>query len=252
MGQKFVVVTGGTRGIGRAIVRRLLDDPEIGHVRYTGTGGVQVRDRSLVEMGFDASRHQGDALNLESTAGYGFVGHLPKRIHGLVLNAAVCATAPLGATDGPEVFERVLAVNLRGNYLLADELLPRIEDGGRIVAIASQLGVVGRAGYSAYCASKHGLIGMVKVWASELGGRGITVNAVCPGWIETEMTGADLARLAAEAGEDVDTYRRRITERLDLRRMNTPEEVAEIVAFLLSPRASGITGRTIEMAGPSG
>jgi 3-oxoacyl-[acyl-carrier protein] reductase len=139
-------------------------------------------------------------------------------------------------------------------YLLTQALVEakKLSQDASIVNISSQLGSVGRAGYSAYCASKHGLNGLTKVWAAELGEQGIRVNAVAPGWIETEMTAADLSRAAKKRRVMPDALKKEIEGKLDLRRMNTPDEVAAIVAFLLSNESSGITGRIIEMAGPSG
>lgn len=253
MNENVIVITGGTRGIGRAIVKMHARLAYIDLVIFTGTdpAGVaacqtELRDR----QGSNQPVVRGLVLDLADASSIAaFAAQVPK-LGDLVLNAAICETAPLGAENGPEIFDRVVGVNLRGNFLLANALLPKMADGGRIVSIASQLGVVGRAGYSAYCASKAGLIGMTKVWARELGPRGITANAVCPGWVETDMTGTDMARIAGEEGEDAASYRATLEEQLDLRRMTESSEVAALVAFLLSPGASGITGRAIGMAGP--
>ncbi len=111
--------------------------------------------------------------------------------------------------------------------------------------IASQLGKEGRAGYSAYCASKFALIGLTKVWAKELGSRAITVNAICPGWVNTEMSRKDLARIAKEKGISTKTYYKQICEPLELKRFTDPAEVANLAHFLLSGEGKGITGRDI-------
>lgn len=251
--QKSILVTGGSRGIGRAIVERLVRD---GYRVFTTGTKVRAGDPSPVEgvrmlplsLESDQSRADLMAWLRSELAETGL-------LYGLVNNAAICETAELGL-PGPafrEVLRRVLSINLEGPAFLAHELLAHglLRAPAAIVNVASQLGVVGRAGYSAYGASKAGLISMTETWSRELGPKGFRVNAVCPGWIETEMTASDLARLAKEAGQEPAAYRAALEAKLDQRRFNTPSEVAAIVAFLLSPDSSGITGRTIEMAGPS-
>jgi NAD(P)-dependent dehydrogenase (short-subunit alcohol dehydrogenase family) len=161
---------------------------------------------------------------------------------GIVNNAGICKT--FGMLDsGVDPLDDVLDTNLIGPYFLTKGLVPRLARPGRIVNIASQLGQEGRAGYSAYCASKFGLIGMTKCWAKELSTYGITVNAVCPGWVGTEMSFKDIERMASEEGVSTEQFYSDICRPLELKRFNTPGEVANLVSFLLSDEASGITGR---------
>jgi len=172
-----------------------------------------------------------------------FINSWKKDLYGIVNNAGICKTEKL--LDNSDVWNEVINTNLNGMYWLTKGLAPYLVDNGRIVNISSQLGKEGRAGYGAYCASKFGIIGLTKCWAKELGNRGITVNAVCPGWVSTEMSTNDMIRLAREAGVEKEEYYRRICEPLELKRFTTPEEVANLVAFLISNNASGITGRAM-------
>ncbi len=246
-------MTGATRGIGLAIAQRLK-----GVYRVIGTGrnhnSIEACKQTFGDTGdarlFDlASRDSIENLVREIRETYG-----ERAIYGLVNNAAVCETTPLGHENFSSVWDRVVGINLAGTAHLTQEMVRQglfAQDASRIVNISSQLGKVGRAGYSAYGASKFGLIGLTEVWSRELASRGATVNAVCPGWIQTDMTDEDLARQAERAGVSFEDYKTALLAGLDQRRFNTPEEVAGIVAFLLSDEGSGVTGRTIEMAGPS-
>ena len=249
--QKTVIVTGGTRGIGRVLFDHLVGKGEY-HVVVTGRTLASTQALAA-EMSKDPTRVGWSSwpLDLSSqTSIDDFVKYLGAReIHGLVNNAAVCRVEHL--REGQEAWSEVLSTNLEGTYRLTQVLHDRIAQDGRIINIASQLGQVGRAGYSAYCASKFGLIGLTQVWAAEFGHRGITVNAVCPGWVETGITDVDLARVAVEQGKDPAAYRAELESQLHMKRLTQPSEVAHLVAFLLSKEGSGMTGRAIGMHGPS-
>lgn len=122
-------------------------------------------------------------------------------------------------------------------------------DGGRIVNISSIFGKIGEAGWTAYCASKHGVIGFTRALALEVAPRAITVNAVCPGWVDTEMARADIQEGARGKGVTVDEFRRTEIARVPLGRMIDPDEVAELVCFLISAAAKNITGQAIGICG---
>jgi NAD(P)-dependent dehydrogenase (short-subunit alcohol dehydrogenase family) len=253
---KIIIVTGGTRGIGAAIVARFLAAGW--DVILTGTN-VETAKTSAIElargMGPDSTVPVGMELDLTDQESIGrFVERLrltmPDGVDALVNNAGICHFEP--TTGCNKHLAEILAVNLEGPQLLTGLLLQTglIHRGGGIVNISSQLGLVTRPGYAAYCASKAGLNALTKVWASEVGALGIRVNAVCPGWVDTGITDIDLGRLAREKGKDPVLFRRELEESLDLKRLQRPEEVAELVLFLVSSQSAGITGQVVPLSGP--
>ncbi len=121
--------------------------------------------------------------------------------------------------------------------------------GGHVVVIASILARIGVAGYTGYCASKAGLLGLVRAFAAELAPAGAHVNAICPGWVDTEMAWEGLDGLAAEIGGTREDAHGIAMSQVPLRRMSAPEDIAGTVAWLLSPDARGVTGQAIDHNG---
>lgn len=239
MQDKTVLVTGASRGIGLEIAKKLTSN---GYSLILTTSN-EFSANALKKFEFVNKKVQVYALDQSNrNAIKAFVNNWNQPLWGIVNNAAICKTLALSEV-GDDPLEEVLNTNLLGPYFLTKQLLPYLERPGRIVNITSQLGHEGRADYSAYCASKFGLIGMTKCWAKELGREGITVNAVSPGWVDTEMSRIDMKRMADEQEIDVKQFYQNICEPLELKRFNSTEEVANLVAFLLSDEASGITGR---------
>ncbi len=237
--KKHVLVTGGSRGIGYAIARALLAEGYA--VSILGANAIMLKKaaRELSRLG-NVDYCAVDLADRQVVRN--FIGAWKKKLYGLINNAGVVQVENLTQKDTGS-WDAVLNVNLHGLYFLTKGLIQHIEKNGRIVNISSQLGKEGRAGYGAYCASKFAVLGLTKCWAKELGKKGITVNAVCPGWVKTEMGMKDLARIAKERGMTARALYKEICEPLELKRFTEPEEVANLVAFLISRKASGITGR---------
>jgi len=231
-----VIVTGATGGIGAALTQRLAAD---GHGLHLMGRSVEVlRELSRGISATYSSVDLGDEKAVRE-----FCGSWKKPIYALIHNAGI---VHVSAVDGPDALDEwtdTLSVNLLAPYLLTNGLQDRIVHGGRIVTISSQLGRVGRAGYSAYCASKFALIGATKCWALELGARQITVNAVLPSWVSTAQALSDAQRQSEQQGVELDEHLAAVTSQLELRRMTRPGEVAALVSYLLSDDAAGVSGQ---------
>jgi len=168
----------------------------------------------------------------------------------LVNNAGAAESAPFART-GLDLFERMLRINLTGAFLCTQAVLPAMlaAKSGRIVNVASTAGLRGYAYVAAYCAAKHGLVGMTRALALEIAKSGVTVNAVCPGYTETELLERAVATIAAKTGRSADAARAELAAANPMGRLVRPEEVAATIAFLSSTAAASITGQAIAVAG---
>lgn len=168
----------------------------------------------------------------------------------LVNNAGQAESAPFGKTS-PELWQRMLDVNLTGTFLCTQAALPDMlaARAGRIVNIASTAGQRGYAYVAAYVAAKHGLIGLTRALALELAQKGITVNAVCPGYTETEILRQSINNVMAKTGRSEDEARAEFAQSNPQRRMVQPQEVADAVQWLCSDAAASITGQSISVSG---
>ncbi len=230
----MAVVTGAAQGIGRRVAETLAAEGYL----------LALLDRRPVTGGPNALTWAGDVSAEADVTAFGeAVIERFGRVDVLVNNAGIAFITPLEDTTLEE-WRRVVDVNLTGPFLLCREFGRRmLADGeGAIVNIASVAGLRGVADRAAYNASKHGLIGLTRTLAAEWAGRGVRVNAVCPGWVKTEM---DDASQAGGAYEDAD-----ITDHVPLGRFAAPEDIAQAVAFLADPTRSGfVTGVTLSVDG---
>ncbi|HET7128544.1 MAG TPA: SDR family NAD(P)-dependent oxidoreductase [Gaiellaceae bacterium] len=221
---KHIAVTGAARGIGLAIAERLasegarltLIDRDEPRLDGATTRVVDIRDRDAVYSAFT------------------------EPLDALVANAGIGGANEPG--DGDR-FDEIVQTNLYGTYWCARAAEPLLADGGRIVVTSSILSRIGVAGYTAYCASKAGLLGLVRAFAAELAPRRIQVNAVCPGWVDTDMTRLGLSLFEGLTEEEAWEVAK---QEVPLRRMSDPSEIAATVAWLLSDDSLGITGQAID------
>ena len=237
---KVALVTGASRGIGRAIALRLAaDGARVGGNYQRNAAAAQETLAAINAGGGEAQLLPADIA--DRTAVDGMVTGLVKswgRLDILVNNAGITRDTLL-LRMGEDDWDAVLDTNLRGAYLCAKAAVrPMLRSGGRIINISSVVGQTGNAGQANYAAAKAGLIGFTVALAREVASRNITVNAVAPGYISTDMT----AQIRPE-------YTDRLLQMIPLARLGQPEEVADLVAFLASDRAAYITGQTIRVDG---
>ena len=228
--QRHALVTGGGQGIGRRLATGQVlaaEPPDLLHAV-----AADVANASEVAAAF-----------ADAVVRFG-------RVDVLVNNAGQAESAPFLKMD-EVLWRRMLDVNLTGTMLCTQAALPgMLEAGwGRIVNVASTAGQVGYAYVSAYCAAKHGVVGLTRALALEVASKGITVNAVCPGYTDTEIVRASIERVVAKTGRSEQEARAAFVQSNPQGRLVAPQEVADAVAWLCSEGASAITGQALSVSG---
>jgi 3-hydroxybutyrate dehydrogenase len=245
------LVTGGGRGIGRAVALDL--------ARGGAAVAVAARTRSEVEAVASLLQGQGAravALTVDVTdpdsvrATFAAAREALGGIDILVNGAGVAPTAPLARTSDA-VWRQALETNLSGTFYCLREALPEMtaRGWGRVVNIASIAGKTGYPYIAAYAASKHGVLGLTRCAALEVASAGVTVNAVCPGYVDTPMLDAGVARIVEKTGLTAEEARQRLADMSPQKRLYTPEEVSALVVFLCGDAAAGINGQALNVDG---
>ena len=244
-----ILVTGGGRGIGRAIALEFSQPGNLVAIVSRTRGQLEEAAAAIQARGARPLAIAADIRDERAVAGaFGELRALAPRLDVLVNNAGVGGGLPIDQAD-PSDWRRIVDTNVWGTFLVTREAVPMFESGGRVINMSSVLGRFGVPGYTAYCASKHAVIGFTRALSLELVGRGVTVNAICPGWVDTEMTVAGMQGGADALGITFEEFRERAIGAVPLGRIIQPEEVAKLVKFLASSDAAAITGQTYNMCG---
>lgn len=248
---RHALVTGAGSGIGAAIARALgfesaritlagrRREPleklahEIGSANSFVADGFDVTDRTAIDAGLAEARKTFGPVDI------------------LINNAGEAPSAPFEKTT-TDLWSQIIDVDLNGVFNVTQAVLPDLKahgEGARIINLASTAGLKGYAYVSAYCAAKHGVIGLTRALALELAKKGITVNAVCPGFTDTPIISRSIAEIVAKTGRSEEEALSEFTRSNPQGRLVKPEEVADAVLWLASPGASSITGQSIVVAG---
>jgi 3-hydroxybutyrate dehydrogenase len=248
---QVALVTGGGVGIGRAIAQALVR--RRAQVAICGRRIKELEQTALelrktgAEVIFSACdvTQRPDVERTVNTVVQNF-----GRLDILVNNAGVSGRTPIQDPDDSK-WQNIIQVNLTGSYLCAKLAVPHMlkHQYGRIINVSSVLGRFGVAGYLAYCTAKHGILGFTKALALEVASQGVTVNAICPTWVDTAMARKGIEETAATLGVYPEEFREMAISAVPIKRMVEVEEIANLVLYLCSRGASAMTGQAINICG---
>ncbi|HEY3351115.1 MAG TPA: SDR family NAD(P)-dependent oxidoreductase [Thermoanaerobaculia bacterium] len=248
---KNALVTGANKGIGKAIALRLAAEGARVAVAARKEAEAEAVAAEIVKAGGEAQAIVLDVTDAASVAtGVERAARPDRRIDILVNNAGLGGPSPLdGDTRSDEAWHAILEVNLTGVWRVLRAANPFLAHGGRVVNLSSVTGRFGVAGMAAYATTKHGIIGLTRTLALELAPRKITVNAICPGWVDTEMGRSGIARMGKGLGKSRDEAFAFAAKMAPLGEVLTPDEIGGLVVYLASPDARNVTGQALVIDG---
>lgn len=250
MGKKTYLVAGAGSGIGRAIAVVLASVSKDHHVVLLGRKKEALLEtQSLLER---SEQHSIVIVDIRDPAGlrseFNRIGLASSGLEAVIANSGVGGENEYGAQDR---WDEIVGTNLTGSYNLVNEALPALKNSKspykHIVVVSSILSRIGVPHYSAYCASKSALLGLVRSWAAEFAQDKILVNAVCPGWVETDMATQGLKQMAQNQGISYEDALAQQMGFVPLRKMSQPQEIAALVRFLVSGEQCSITGQSLDI-----
>jgi ketoreductase len=251
LNDKIALITGGGTGIGKAIAEELakngakvaLASRNENHVERAAAQ-LRASGLAVLALPMNVRRKQEIERAVEQIVSKWGALHI------LVNNAGISGLSMIDDAEDNKWYD-ILDTNLNGMYLVTKAVVKHMPDhaGGRIINISSVLGKFGVPGYTAYCTTKHGMIGFTRALALEVVGRGITVNAICPGWVETEMASMGINETAALQGITPEQFKAQAVAAVPIKRFLEADEVANLVCYVASEQARGITGQAINICG---
>jgi len=245
---RTIVVTGAGTGIGRAIAMQLADEGAGLALMARQADRLEATAQEIRTSGGTASVHTCDIRDKDQVeAAFAAAAGTHGPLSGLVANSGIGGPNEPGPEDR---FVDLVQTNLIGTYhclRAAQAHLAPGPDARHMVVISSILGRFGVPGYTGYCASKTALLGLVRALSLEVASQGILVNAVCPGWVDTDMAWEGIDGMASAMGVSRDEAHRIAMEPVPLGRMSAPAEIAKAVSWLMSPGASSVTGQGIDV-----